>query len=288
MSTAPTLHASRLPVYFISHGGGPWPWIPEMRQRLSTLEASLADMPRQLGRTPRAILVISGHWESDSFEVMGTEKPPMVYDYRGFPPHTYSIRYDAPGAPDVAERVRGLLADAGLPTRIDTRQGFDHGTFSPLAVMYPEADVPVLQLSLQSGYDVDAHLAAGRALAPLRDEGVLIVASGLSYHNLRNFGPGANAPSAAFDAWLREALKPASAERRAASLRVWDQAPAARLAHPQEDHLIPLMVAAGAAGDDPSTLVYHDAHVFGGVTASSWRFGTGAAPTPAAFDPLPA
>ena len=288
ISTASTAATARLPVYFISHGGGPWPWIPEMRSRLATLEASLADMPRQIGRKPRAVLVISGHWEADQFMVMGTPKPPMVYDYSGFPPHTYSIHYDAPGAPDVAERVRQLLETAGIPAGIDTRQGFDHGTFSPLEVMYPQADVPVLQLSLKHGYDVDAHLAAGRALAPLRDEGILIVGSGLSYHNLRNFGPSARAPSAAFDAWLREILKPASAEARAASLRAWSQAPAARLAHPQEDHLVPLMVAAGAAGDDPSTLVYHDAHVFGGVTASSWRFGEGAAPTPAAFDPQPA
>jgi len=275
---------TRLPVYFISHGGGPWPWIPDMRERLGTLEASLADMPRQIGRTPRAVLVVSGHWEADTFQVMSTPRPPMVYDYRGFPPHTYSIRYDAPGAPEVAARVRDLLQAAGIPAGLDDRQGFDHGTFSPLVVMYPDADVPVLQLSLKTGYDVDAHLAAGRALAPLRDEGVLIVGSGLSYHNLRNFGPGAAAPSAAFDAWLRQVLAPASAAARAEALRGWDRAPSARLAHPQEDHLVPLMVAAGAAGDDPSTLVYHDAHVFGGVTASSWRFGAGAAPTPKAFD----
>jgi aromatic ring-opening dioxygenase catalytic subunit (LigB family) len=245
-------------------------------------------MPHQIGCKPRAVLMISGHWEAAEFEVMGTVKPPMVYDYSGFPPHTYSIHYDAPGAPDVAARVRELMNAAGLPTRIDTKQGFDHGVFSPLEVMYPSADVPVLQLSLKTGYDVDTHLAAGRALAPLRDEGVLIVGSGLSYHNLRLFGPQAKAPSAAFDAWLQQALKPASAEARAASLRQWEQAPAARMSHPQEDHLVPLMVAAGAAGDDPSTLVYHDAHVFGGVTASSWRFGEGAAPTAAAFDPLPA
>jgi aromatic ring-opening dioxygenase catalytic subunit (LigB family) len=278
----------RLPVFFISHGGGPWPWIPEMRSRLATLEASLADIPRQIGRKPKAVLVISGHWEAETFQVMGTPKPPMVYDYSGFPPHTYAIHYDAPGAPEVAGRVRELLEAAGIPAGIDTRQGYDHGTFAPLAVMYPQADVPVLQLSLKSGYDVDAHLAAGSALAALRDEGVLIVGSGLSYHNLRNFGPSARAPSAAFDAWLREALKPASANARAASLREWDKAPSARQAHPQEDHLIPLMIVAGAAGDDESTLIYHDAQVFGGVTASSWRFGTGPLPTPAAFDPNPA
>ena len=256
-----------------------------MRSRMTTLEASLADMPRQIGRAPRAILMVSAHWEADGFRVMGTPNPPMVYDYSGFPPHTYSIRYEAPGAPDVAARVKQLLDSAGLPTQVDLEQGFDHGTFAPMAVMYPEAGVPLLQLSLDSGYDVDTHLAAGRALAPLRDEGVLIVGSGLSYHNLRNFGPGARAPSAAFDAWLRQALAPASAESRAASLRRWQEAPAARSAHPHEDHLIPLMMAAGAAGDDPSTLVYHDTNMFGGATASSWRFGEGAAPTAAAFDP---
>ncbi len=270
--------ATRLPTYFISHGGGPWPYIPDMRERMQVLEASLADIPRQIGTVPRAVLMVSGHWESAAFRVMGHPKPPMVYDYYGFPPHTYSIQYPAPGAPEVAQRIQQLAQAAGIAMAMDTERGFDHGTFAPLAVMYPQADVPVLQLSLKSGYDPAAHLAIGRALAPLRDEGVLIVGSGLSYHNLRNLGPQASLPSTQFDDWLRQTVIGSSPEQRTQRLLQWAAAPSARMAHPSEDHLIPLMVAAGAAESESAILCYHEQAVFGGVTASSFRFGAGATP----------
>ena len=265
----------RLPTYFISHGGGPWPYVPEMRASMQILETALADMPRQIGITPSAVLVISGHWEEDAFTVMASEHPPMVYDYSGFPPHTYSVVYPAPGAPLLAERVRGLIAAAGLPAATDMHRGFDHGTFAPLVVMYPQAQVPVLQLSMQHALDPAQHIAVGRALAPLRDEGVLIVGSGLSYHNLRLFGPAGRAPSKAFDDWLQAALT-APPEERERLLCAWAHAPAARLCHPREDHLIPLMVALGAAWADTATCVYHEESVYGGVTASSFRFDAGA------------
>lgn len=263
---------SRLPTYFISHGGGPWPWLPDMRKMLHRLEVSLADMPRQIGVTPKAILMISGHWEAPEFAVMASPKPPMVYDYFGFPAFTYEIKYNAPGAPDVARRAAELIKAAGLPTRLDDKQGFDHGTFTPMAIMYPNADVPLLQVSLKDGYDPQEHLALGRALAPLRDDGVLIVGSGLSYHNLRRFGPGAKEPSSAFDAWLNDALM-SEPKRRTAQLIAWETAPSARICHPQEDHLVPLMAAVGAAESEKATRVYHDTGLFGGVTASSYRFG---------------
>ena len=191
---------SRLPTYFISHGGGPWPWLPNMRAQLATLEAALARMPSEIGQVPKAILMISGHWETPDFAVMSAAKPGMVYDYGGFPPETYQIIYPAPGAPEIAARAEKLIAAAGLPSHLDAKQGFDHGTFVPAYVMYPDASVPLFQISLQHGYDPAAHFALGRALAPLREEGVLIVGSGLSYHNLRLFGPGAKIPSAGFDA----------------------------------------------------------------------------------------
>ena len=155
----------------------------------------------------------------------------------------------------------------------DAQRGFDHGTFAPLVVMYPDAQVPVLQLSLKSGYDPAAHFAVGRALRPLRDEGVLILGSGLSFHNLRLRGPGAAAPSKAFDAWLHETLEGLSPAERTARLLQWEQAPAARIAHPAEDHLVPLMVALGAAEDEAATTVHHEASSFIGWTTSSWRFG---------------
>ena len=172
----------------------------------------------------------------------------------------------------VAARVKELLEKAGIAAALDAGRGYDHGTFAPLQAMYPEADVPVVQLSLKQGYDPEEHLAIGRALAPLRDEGVLIVGSGLSFHNLRMFGPAAKAPSQAFDAWLQEALA-SPPDGRSRKLREWAGAPAARLAHPEEDHLVPLMVAVGAAEDEPATRVYHEPDFMGGVTASSYRFG---------------
>jgi aromatic ring-opening dioxygenase catalytic subunit (LigB family) len=274
------MNTTRLPTYFISHGGGPWPYMPEMRARMQVLEASLADIPHQLPSRPRAVLVVSGHWEAPQFRVMGTPNPPMVYDYHGFPTHTYSVHYRAAGAPEVARRVQQLGQAAGIAVQIDAQQGYDHGTFAPMVVIYPDADVPVLQLSLKTGYDPAQHLAIGRALAPLRDEGVLIIGSGLSYHNLRLMGPAARLPSAQFDHWLQEAVM-APAAQRTAQLMDWQHAPSARVAHPSEDHLIPLMVAVGAAEDEGATLVYHEEGFFGGVTVSSFRFGAGAPPAPA-------
>ena len=264
--------SKRFPTYFISHGGGPWPWLPDMRQMLHSLEVSLANMPKEIGETPKAILMVSGHWEEDDFAVMSSTAPGMVYDYGGFPPFTYQIKYSSPGAPQVAQRVAALLKTAGLPTHLDDTRGYDHGVFAPMQVMYPQADVPLLQVAIRHGYDPEQHLALGRALAPLRDEGILIVGSGLSYHNLRLFGPGAREPSAQFDAWLNEVLM-SGPDKRTPALKTWEQAPAARICHPQEDHLIPLMAALGAAETEAATRVYHDKNVFGGVTASSYRFG---------------
>ena len=260
----------RLPTYFISHGGGPWPYMQDMRQMMRTLELALQDMPRQIGVTPQAVLVVSGHWEEPEFSIMSHPKPPMVYDYSGFPAHTYEVVYPAPGAPALAERVQALVTAAGLPARLDPQRGFDHGTFAPLVVMYPKANVPVIQVSMKTGLDPAEHLALGRALAPLRDEGVLIVGSGLSYHNLRMFGPQAKLPSQAFDTWLQDTMAAAPAEREARLLQ-WAHAPSARTAHPREDHLIPLMVAVGAAAADPATCCYHEDAMFGGVVVSSFR-----------------
>ncbi|WP_426033724.1 DODA-type extradiol aromatic ring-opening family dioxygenase [Cypionkella sp. TWP1-2-1b2] len=262
----------KLPTYFISHGGGPWPWLPNMRQMLASLETSLARMPSEIGTTPKAILMISGHWEEDDFAVMSSPSPGMLYDYGGFPHETYQIIYPAPGAPDLAQRTADLIRAAGLPTHLDPKRGFDHGTFAPAYVMYPNAEIPIYQVSLQHSYDPAAHIALGRAIAPLRDEGVLIIGSGLSYHNLLLFGPGAKAPSTAFDTWLSDTMALPEASRTKALLD-WDKAPSARICHPQEDHLVPLFAALGAAENETATMVYHDKNVFGGVTASSYRIG---------------
>ena len=266
--------SSRLPTYFISHGGGPWPYLDgRFRRMFDRLEQSLVDIRRELGDAPRAVLVISGHWEEHGFAISSAEHPGMEYDYSGFPPHTYQIKYKAPGSPELAARVQRLLAGGGIGARLDPERGFDHGVFSIMKPLYPGEDIPLVQLSIDRSFDPALHLKLGRLLAPLRDEGVLIIGSGLSYHNLREMRGNEGAePSRQFDAWLQETLAAAPAERTERLIR-WEQAPMARAAHPEEDHLIPLMAAVGAAEEEPVALVYHQKDFGGGITASSFRFG---------------
>lgn len=264
-----------MPTYFISHGGGPWPWMKDLMPfDMSALEASLQALPAEIGITPSAVLVISGHWEEADFTVQTNPNPPMIYDYGGFPDFTYHIQYPAPGAPDVAARITELLDNAGIAVRQDKNRGYDHGVYAPLYAIWPDANVPVLQLSLKRGYEPAEHLAVGRALTPLREEGVLIVGSGLSYHNLRSFGPAAEVPSREFDDWLAAAVMKGDPAERGERLRRWTEAPSARLAHPTEDHLIPLMVAAGAAENEPAVRSYYQTDFGGAITVSSYRIGS--------------
>lgn len=262
----------RLPTYFISHGGGPWPWIPEMREYFSTLEQSLKKMIADHGETPKAILMISGHWEEKTVSIMGSPKPPMIYDYYGFPAHTYEITYDAPGSPEFATRTHKLLTDAGISANIDSERGFDHGLYSVMEVMYPKADVPIFQVSMLKSYDPAAHMAIGRALAPLRDEGVMIVGSGLSFHNLRLPRGAGGEPSAKFDAWLYEAMM-SEPDARKQNVINWEQAPCARISHEHEDHLVPLFVALGAAESEPAERIFNNCSPLNGITVSNYRFG---------------
>ena len=268
---------SPLPVCYLSHGGGPWPWMPESAALYAPLDASLKALRARVGPMVRQILLITAHWEvAGAFGFSGAQRPGMIYDYYNFPPHTYEVTWPAPGDPALAQRAAELVAGAGLAAGIDPQRGFDHGTFSVMQSFWPEADVPLVQMSIRADFDPAAHIAAGRALAPLRAEGVLIIGSGLSFHNLRLLGnPAAHAPSHQFDRWLHEALALPQDEREAA-LCGWEQAPAARIAQPREDHLLPLMVASGAAGTDPAQVIYHE-DAFMGVAATSWGFGMPAA-----------
>jgi aromatic ring-opening dioxygenase catalytic subunit (LigB family) len=243
------------------------------------LEASLIGVRRELDQIPRAILMISGHWEESRFLLSSAARPPMLYDYGGFPEHTYRIRYDAPGDPALAEQVRAMLERGGMATGLDPRRGFDHGTFSLMYPVYPEANMPIVQLALRSDLDPAAHIRVGELIAPLRDEGVVIIGSGFSFHNMRGMlsGSGAKA-SATFDGWLDDTLVGASPRERLARLIHWEDAPSARAAHPREEHLLPLMVAVGAAGDDVGIRVYHQPDFMGAITASSYRFGAAVVP----------
>jgi aromatic ring-opening dioxygenase catalytic subunit (LigB family) len=270
--------SSALPTYFVSHGGGPWPFMKDQYGSIyDKLESSLVDIPRQVGQRPKAVLVISSHWEEDGLMVSSGTAPGMIYDYGGFPPHTYQVKYPAPGSPELAQRVAELVTAAGHPATLDPARGFDHGTFSMLYPVYPQADMPVVQLSIKHGYDPLTHLEIGRALAPLRKEGVLIIGSGLSYHNLRQFGPGGSKPSKEFDAWLQHVLLKLAPAERSVALLHWSEAPYARMAHPREDHLVPLMVAVGAAENEQAACVYHEDDFFGSLAVSSFRFGEAAA-----------
>lgn len=262
-----------LPTYFISHGGGPWPYMKsELAGMYDGLEASLHRIAAETAK-PKAVLMVTAHWEEPRFTVGAAASPGMIYDYGGFPEHTYSVVYPAPGDPVLASRVHGLIEAAGLPAARNAQRGYDHGSFVPMAVMFPDADVPVLQLSIQHGYNPAAHLALGRALAPLRNDGVLIIGSGLSYHNLRRFNASGTQASAEFDGWLQEAVVKSAPLERTQRLLNWADAPSARIAHPREDHLLPLMVALGAAESETAECVYHEADFAGSLTVSSFRFG---------------
>ena len=231
----------------------------------------LRGLQASLGEKPKAVVVISGHWLEDRPTVHAGANPELLFDYYGFPEHTYQLTWPAPGAPGIAARVKELLDNAGFATGTETARGWDHGVFVPFKLVWPDADVPVMQLSLRADTDPAAHLAIGRALAPLRDEGVLIVASGLSYHNLRDFfSPRGEAEATAFDDWLETTVR-APRDERDARLVDWRSAPGARASHPTPEHLLPLHVAAGAAGDDEGRRTYAD-HLLG-KPVSAFQFG---------------
>jgi aromatic ring-opening dioxygenase catalytic subunit (LigB family) len=194
----------------------------------------------------------------------------MLFDYYGFPEHTYKLSYPAPGAPEIGGKVKALLEAASLPVETDSERGFDHGVFVPFLIVDPQAAIPVVMLSLRRDLDAAFHIVVGKALQPLRDEGVAIVGSGMSYHDLRHFRDGDGAASLVFDNWLDETMHAAPAERDS-RLAAWEKAPFARACHPREEHLLPLMVVAGAAGDDPGRHDFRD--VIGGKTISAFRFG---------------
>ncbi len=261
-----------LPTLYIPHGAGPCFFMDWTRGPADTWAKTadwLKGLVGGLPERPKAILVVSGHWEEPQFTVGSGERPALVFDYYGFPEHTYRLSFDAPGSPALAKRVRELLGQAGFPTAEDPSRGYDHGVFVPLKLVTPEADIPVVQLSLRADLDPAAHLAAGRALKPLRDEGVLIVGSGMSWHNMAGFSPAFTAKSQAFDAWLTAAL--ADPVGRDAAIRDWARAPYAREAHPREEHLAPLFVAAGAADGEPGRRTFTDVAM--DVAISGFEFG---------------
>lgn len=238
-------------VLYLSHGGGPLPLLGDEGHR------HLIDFFREITPTlarPTAILVISAHWEERKPTITSGAFPALIYDYYGFPKESYEIEYPAPGSPKLANKIFNLLKSAGIEAELDDRHGFDHGLFVPLKMMYPDADIPCVQLSLVNSLQPEAHIRIGKALAALRADKVLIIGSGFSFHNLKAFFAASTDESRsknqAFEQWLIETCSSnrLTEEEREQRLNHWDAAPAARYCHPREEHLLPLHVCYGAAG----------------------------------------
>jgi len=264
----------RMPTWFIPHGGGPCFFMdwnpPDAWNRMADFLKNLAStLPAQ----PKAIVMVSAHWMEPHLGVTSGAKPELIYDYYGFPPHTYELTYPAPGDPALAQQIVQTLNGAGIASAADGLRGFDHGMFIPLKLIFPQAQIPVVQLSLHQSLDPQTHLNVGAALQSLREQGVLIIGSGMSFHNMRGYGNPQYGPvSDAFDEWLTQAVESSPVERHHA-LANWEKAPGARHCHPPraEEHLIPLMTVAGAAGNEPGRKVFSDRVME--TTLSAFVFG---------------
>lgn len=242
---------------YISHGGGPWPVMGDVRH--TNLIEFLKDLPSTL-ITPEAILLISAHWEEQVPTIQSGAEPELYFDYYNFPEETYHYTYSAPGAPQLADKIGDLLAESGLPAAKDEKRGFDHGLFVPLMLMYPEASVPCLQLSLYNSLDPQQHINLGRAIRALRDENILIIGSGSSFHNLPAFREPPTTETrrlnSGFETYLRRTLTGDMDEsEREAELVAWESAIGARYCHPREEHLLPIHVCYGIAGTSADRVV---------------------------------
>jgi aromatic ring-opening dioxygenase catalytic subunit (LigB family) len=236
------------------------------------MAAYLRALAAGVGSEPVAVLVISAHWEAALPTVNAAPAHTLLFDYYGFPDYTYRLTYPVAGSPAVAARARELLAGAGIDSAVESERGLDHGVFVPFKLVYPNANIPIVQLSLW-GLSAERNMALGRALAPLRDEGVLIVGSGMSFHNMRDmFSERTLREGGTFDVWLAATIESPDTAARDRALSAWAQAPGGRFSHPREEHLLPLMVAAGAAGDDRGARTYAEP-VGGLMPISGFRFG---------------
>ena len=256
---------TKRPAIFVSHGS-PMLMFEPVRAR-----DFMAGLGNTLGR-PAAVLSVSAHWETSEVRASTAKQPETIHDFGGFPQELYDVQYPAPGAPAIADEAVGLLNAAGIEAEGQPR-GLDHGAWVPLALMYPDADVPVAQLSVQPHQSPAHHIAVGRALAPLRDKDVLILASGSATHNLRTMEYGRHdsppAWAVAFDRWLGDALE---AGDDAALRRYREQAPYARESHPRDEHLLPVFVAFGAGGAGVKGRRLHDSFTHGSLSMAAYAF----------------
>lgn len=262
----------KAPVLYLPHGGGPMPLMNDPAH--AGLIAFLQDIGTHYPR-PAAIVLISGHWEARVPALNAAAAPPLFFDYYGFPPETYRLTYPAPGQPELARRIAGLLEQGGFASELVGNRGYDHGVFVPLKLVYPNADIPIVQLSLIKGLDAEQHIRLGHCLAPLREQNIAIIGSGMSFHNLQAIFAGERADLRAasdrFDQWLRDTvMDPALGEaQRSEALANWDAAPYARFSHPREEHLLPLHVCYGAA-NAPGQLLFNEVLMGHKVSGFGW------------------
>lgn len=251
--------ANKAQIVYFSHGGGPLPILGDPGHKAMVDFMTL--LPGRLHK-PDAILVVSAHWEEAAATLLGAQNPSMFYDYYGFPEEAYQITYPAPGNPELANKIAGLLTKHTIPAQIDPQRGFDHGLFIPLKKMYPQADIPSLQLSLLRGLNPSAHIALGKALSELMDQNILVIGSGFSFHNMRAFSwqgtPVPDPANEAFQDWLIQVCTGSFPQPEREKLLIeWEKAPAARYCHPREEHLLPVHVCAGMA-NKPAELIFND------------------------------
>lgn len=254
------------PALFISHGA------PTFATDPGRLGASLAAVGRQLGDI-RAVLVVSPHWQTRGIEVSSTNRPETIHDFGGFPAHLYELEYPAPGAPQVAAAIAERLLSAGHRVVLNDRRGLDHGAWVPLLHLFPQANVPVVQVSMPHDLDTAGALSLGRELASLRNEGVLVIGSGSLTHNLHELqlpGSAAAGYASEFAGWVREAVLAGRADDLS---HYRERAPHARRAHPTEEHYLPLLVAMGTAGEREAARVLEGDITYGVLSMESYGWG---------------
>nr|XP_026486768.1 extradiol ring-cleavage dioxygenase-like [Vanessa tameamea] len=249
------------PAIFVNHGGGPMPLLGE-KDHLGLTVFLRDEVKKHVNfKVLKAIILVTAHWEEQKVSISSAEHHDLYFDYYGFPPETYKYRYDAPGDPELAKRIQISLKNAGIESKLDPKRGWDHGVFVPMMLINPSADIPIIQVSVLSNQDPEQHYALGQVLYQFRKEGVAIIGSGMSYHNMREFRYSRDTGkvvNAEFDEYLNKACTSGN-DKRKQDLIVWDSQPGAREAHPPRaaEHLMPLIVIAGAGGEGPGERIFN-------------------------------
>jgi aromatic ring-opening dioxygenase catalytic subunit (LigB family) len=264
--------AAKFPAIFVNHGGGPMPLMGKQPDLVRHMKEAVT---KYFPEAPKSIVVLSAHWESNVVSISSSPHPSMLYDYGGFPPETYKYQYPAPGSPELANKIHGLFEKQGISSRLDDKRGYDHGVFVPLMIMYPDATIPVVCVSLDASLSVDKNIKIGTALQNLREEGILILGSGFTFHNMGAFfnrSERLQNASVEFNSWLKETMTGGGSNTET-QLLGWEKAPGARLCHPREEHLLPLFMTAAAAGwDSQAEVIYDSSDQLSGYAVSGYLF----------------